>query len=83
MVEPPPEVARELKRQAQESNVISTRDYSAAQMVRTAAFWKVIAWVILVTSGGLALISQAVPAAGGSPQSTQADARRRSGRRCT
>lgn len=65
MGEPPLEVARELKRQAQESNVISTRDYSAAQMVRTAAFWKVIAWVILVTSGGLALISQAVPAAGG------------------
>ena len=64
MREPPQELAFELKRQAQESNIISTRDYTAAQMVRTAAFWKVIAWLILVSSGGLALISQAVPAAG-------------------
>ena len=63
MREPPEELAGALKKQAQEQNVISARDYTASQMVRTAAFWKVIVWLILVTSGGLALISQAVPAA--------------------
>ncbi len=63
MKEPPQELADALKLQAQQENIISSRDYTASEMARTSAFWKVIVWLILVTSGGLALISQAVPAA--------------------
>ncbi len=63
MKEPPQQLAESLKKQAQEQNIISARDYTAGQMMRTPAFWKVIVWLILVSSGGLALISQAVPAA--------------------
>lgn len=39
------------------------RDYTASEMVRTKAFWTTLLWLILVSSGGLGLISQAVPAA--------------------
>ena len=39
------------------------RDYSALEMVKTRSFQLAFLWLILVSSGGLGLISQAVPAA--------------------
>jgi len=39
------------------------RDYSAVEMIKTRSFQLAFLWLILVSSGGLGLISQAVPAA--------------------
>ena len=39
------------------------RDYSAVEMIKTRSFQLAFLWAILVSSGGLGLISQAVPAA--------------------
>ena len=39
------------------------RDYSAVEMIKTRSFRLAFLWLILVSSGGLGLISQAVPAA--------------------
>lgn len=47
---------------ASSSSALS-RNYSPAEMVKTRSFWTFFLWLILVSSGGLALISQAVPAA--------------------
>ncbi len=63
MHEPPADVTAALQAKAKAANEVLTRDYTALQMVRTKAFWLFFAWLILVTSGGLGLISQAVPAA--------------------
>lgn len=39
------------------------RDYSAVEMIKTRSFQLAFLWLILVSNGGLGLISQAVPAA--------------------
>lgn len=41
----------------------ATGSFTTAQMLRTRAFWLFFCWIVLVSSGGLALISNAVPAA--------------------
>lgn len=41
----------------------ATCSFTTAQMLRTRAFWLFFCWIVLVSSGGLALISNAVPAA--------------------
>lgn len=49
--------------QGETETLSSQRDYPASEMVRTRSFWTALVWLILVSSGGLGLISQAVPAA--------------------
>lgn len=61
--EPPEEIASALKKEAQENDIVASRDYPAIEMVKTGSFWMFILWLILVSSAGLGLISQAVPAA--------------------
>lgn len=39
------------------------REFTTAEMLRTPAFWTFVLWAVLVGTGGLALISNAVPAA--------------------
>lgn len=60
---PKPEQVAPLLKKAQEANIVSEVDYTTAQMMKTPMFWICFAWLALCTSGGLALISQAVPAA--------------------
>ena len=52
-----------LLEQAREANIVSARDYTPVQMVKKPVFWICFVWLAICTSGGLALISQAVPAA--------------------
>lgn len=40
-----------------------TREFTAPEMLRTRAFWTFMLWAVLIGTGGLALISNAVPAA--------------------
>lgn len=63
MKDPSEEEAAQLMENVREKNVVVARDFTASQMVRTKSFWVFIAWLFLVSSGGLGLISQAVPAA--------------------
>ncbi|WP_350455111.1 OFA family MFS transporter [Slackia heliotrinireducens] len=60
---PSPEQVAPLLAQARENNIVSSVDYTPVQMIKTPAFWICFIWLTLSTSGGLALISQAVPAA--------------------
>ncbi len=60
---PPEPYAEQLLALAHKEHTVSARDYTGSQMIRTAAFWKYFCWCMLVTCGGLGLISQAVPAA--------------------
>lgn len=60
---PSPEQVAPLLARARENNIVSSVDYTPVQMIKTPAFWICFIWLTLSTSGGLALISQAVPAA--------------------
>lgn len=63
MRNPPEEFSSAMLQTAREKNIVSAHDFSALEMIKTSSFWTFIIWLILVSSGGLALISQAVPAA--------------------
>lgn len=60
---PSQEFVQPLLAKARKAEVVSTLDMNGSQMVRTGAFWLFMVFLMLVTCGGLALISQAVPAA--------------------
>ncbi|MBQ9068512.1 MAG: MFS transporter [Eggerthellaceae bacterium] len=60
---PSPEQVAPLLAKAQEANIVSSEDYTPGEIVRTPMFWICFLWLTLCTAGGLALISQAVPAA--------------------
>ena len=60
---PPEEYSRQLLSKARERDTVAGRDYTLPEMVRTGSFWLYMIWIILVSAGGLALISNAVPAA--------------------
>ncbi len=60
---PPKEFSEELMAKARKKNVISARDFTSKEMLATSAFWVFMTWTVLIGSGGLALISNAVPAA--------------------
>lgn len=60
---PSEEQVAPLLAEARENNIVSSKDYPPMQMVKMPAFWICFLWLTLCTSGGLALISQAVPAA--------------------
>lgn len=60
---PRPEYIEPFLAKARKAEVVSSLDFSGAQMIRTRAFWLFMVFLTLVTCGGLALISQAVPAA--------------------
>ena len=63
MREPPFEFYEAMVARAVEEHRGSGHEYPASEMMKTSAFWVFIVWLILVSSGGLGLISQAVPAA--------------------
>lgn len=48
---------------AAERAVAERRELTAPEMLRTSTFWIFILWAVLIGTGGLALISNAVPAA--------------------
>ena len=52
-----------LLEKARKSAVVASVDMNGREMVHTRAFWMFMVYLMLVTCGGLALISQAVPAA--------------------
>jgi len=60
---PSEEQVAPLLAKAREDNIVSSVDIAPAQAIKMPAFWICFAWLALCTSGGLALISQAVPAA--------------------
>lgn len=60
---PTPEYVRPLLEKARQNATVAAVDMTGAQMVRTPTFWMFMVYLMLVTCGGLALISQAVPAA--------------------
>lgn len=60
---PSAEYVKPLLEKAHQANIVSAVDMSGTQMMRTPSFWVFMLWLMLVTCGGLALISQAVPAA--------------------
>ncbi len=60
---PTPEYARPLLEKARKNATVAAVDMTGGQMMRTPTFWVFMVYLMLVTCGGLALISQAVPAA--------------------
>lgn len=60
---PSPEYVRPLLEKARQNATVAAVDMNGAQMMRTPTFWVFMVYLMLVTCGGLALISQAVPAA--------------------
>ena len=60
---PTPEYVRPLLEKARQNATVAAVDMTGSQMVRTPTFWVFMVYLMLVTCGGLALISQAVPAA--------------------
>ena len=60
---PAPEQVAPLLAKAQEENIVASVDYTPGEIIRTPMFWICFLWLTLCTAGGLALISQAVPAA--------------------
>lgn len=60
---PSAEFSAALLEKARKAQKISAKEFTTKEMLKTPVFWIFILWVILVTIGGLALISQAVPAA--------------------
>lgn len=60
---PTAEYVRPLLAKARQSAVVAAVDMNGRQMMRTPTFWMFMLYLMLVTCGGLALISQAVPAA--------------------
>ena len=60
---PTPEYVRPLLEKARQNATVAVVDMTGGQMVRTPTFWVFMVYLMLVTCGGLALISQAVPAA--------------------
>ena len=60
---PTAEYVAPLLEKARKSAVVAAVDMNGREMVRTRAFWMFMVYLMLVTCGGLALISQAVPAA--------------------
>jgi len=60
---PPAEEVAPLLEKAREANIVSEVDFTPMQMIKTTSFWTSFIWLTICTSGGLALISQAVPAA--------------------
>ncbi|RSX55955.1 sugar phosphate permease [Bifidobacterium dolichotidis] len=60
---PSSETERQLRQLVTAGSSKPVHNYRPAQMVGRPAFWYFFIWLILITSGGLALISQAVPAA--------------------
>lgn len=60
---PSKEVMEVLIARGKKKNVLSRKNYTTGEMMRTRAFWLFFIWLILLASGGLALIGNAVPAA--------------------
>lgn len=60
---PPEEYSKQLLAKAHERDTVAGKDFTLPEMIRTKAFWLYLCWIILISSGGLALISNAVPAA--------------------
>ena len=60
---PTPEYVKPLLEKARQNATVAAVDMTGSQMVRTPTFWVFMVYLMLVTCGGLALISQAVPAA--------------------
>lgn len=60
---PTPEYVKPLLEKARQNATVAAVDMTGGQMVRTPTFWAFMVYLMLVTCGGLALISQAVPAA--------------------
>lgn len=59
----PDEYSKQLLAKAHERDTVAGKDFTLPEMIRTKAFWLYLCWIILISSGGLALISNAVPAA--------------------
>ena len=60
---PSAEYSESLMQKARQDNKVSDHEFTTPEMLKTPAFWIFILWVVLVSAGGLALISNAVPAA--------------------
>lgn len=60
---PTAEYAAPLLEKARKADIVSAVDMNGIQMMKTKSFWMIMLWLMLITAGGLALISQAVPAA--------------------
>lgn len=60
---PDPEQVAPLIAKAKETNSVSRVDLTPQQALKKPVFWIAFVWLMLVCSGGLGLISQAVPAA--------------------
>lgn len=60
---PPPDVTDVLTARGKKKNLLSQKNYTVREMLHTRVFWLFFLWLILLASGGLALIGNAVPAA--------------------
>ena len=60
---PPKEVMDVLTARGKKKIILSQKNYTSGEMLHTRAFWLFFLWLILLASGGLALIGNAVPAA--------------------
>ena len=60
---PEPETIAPLLEKAREANIVSAVNYKPGQIVKMPIFWIAFVWLTIVTSGGLAVIGHAVPAA--------------------
>lgn len=60
---PTAEYAAPLLEKARKADIVAAVDMNGKEMMKTKSFWMIMLWLMLITSGGLALISQAVPAA--------------------
>ena len=60
---PEAEFGAAIKNVAQEKAIVSKHDYTSKEMMNSRFFWVFVLWLIIITSGGLALISVATDAA--------------------
>lgn len=60
---PSPEWSAAMVSKAREGGKVSQREFTTPEMLKSPSFWIFFLWIIFVTSVGLALISNAVPAA--------------------
>ena len=52
-----------LMEKARANDIVSAQDFGPLEIVKMPIFWMCFVWLMLCTSGGLGLVSQAVPAA--------------------
>lgn len=60
---PSEEYTAKMVQVARKSNKVSARDFTTPEMLKSSSFWFFMVWIVFVSSVGLALISNAVPAA--------------------